>query len=209
MNVVKAGQHDIVEIIAVAAPIFHWRRVCAEIAGGDADRPDMAEQAGALQHLHFTDPAEPIAGFDLDRGDAFAKQRIEPRQGFGDKLLDRQRIGRLDRGDDAAAGPGDLLIGRAGQAHLEFAGPIAAVNDMGVAVDETGGDPAAFEIDDLGLLDGGCRQFAFGAGKGDAAVFSEQGAFFDDAETRPVRRERRQPRITPQYRPYVCGWGFL
>ena len=95
------------------------------------------------------------------------------------------------------------------QLGIYIAGAIAAVNDVGVAVDETGGDPAAFEIHDLGFLDGGCRQFAFGASKGDTAPFSQHGALFDDAETCSVGRQRRKPRISPQHRPDIGGWGTL
>ena len=46
----------------------------------------------------------------------------------------------------AAAGPGDLLIGGAAETQLELVGPVAAIDEMGVAIDQSRRDPAAFEI---------------------------------------------------------------
>jgi hypothetical protein len=43
------------------------------------------------------------------------------------------------------------FIARALQAHLEFMGAVAAINQMGVAIDQAGRDPAAAAIDDLGI----------------------------------------------------------
>jgi hypothetical protein len=45
--------------------------------------------------------------------------------------------------DDAAAGARDLLIARAGQPLFEFAGAVAAIDQMGMAIDQARRDPAA------------------------------------------------------------------
>ena len=57
------------------------------------------------------------------------------------------RARRLDRGDDAAAGARDLLVARAGQPHLELVGAVAAIDQVGVAVDQARRDPAAVAVD--------------------------------------------------------------
>ena len=94
---------------------------------------------------------EPVAGFDLDRGDAFGDQRVEPAQARREKFVLARRARRAHGRDDAAAGARDLLVARAGEPQLEFVGAIAAVDEMGVAVDQPGRDPAAFAIDDARL----------------------------------------------------------
>jgi len=48
----------------------------------------MTEKARALQHLHFAGPVQPVAGLHFDRRETFGKQRIEPRQRFGDEVFD-------------------------------------------------------------------------------------------------------------------------
>jgi hypothetical protein len=54
----------------------------------------------------------------------------------------RRRDGRAD----AAAGVGDVLVARALEAQLELARPLAAVDEVRVAVDEAGRDELAGEL---------------------------------------------------------------
>ena len=63
---------------------------------------------------------------------------------------------------DAAAGTRDLVIGGAGEPKLELVRPVAAVDDVGVAVDQTRRDPAAVAVDGLGRLE--AWRVGFGAG---------------------------------------------
>ena len=49
-----------------------------------------------------------------------------------------RRTGRADGGEDAAAGGGDLLVGRPGEPHLELVRPVAGVDEVRVAVDQPG-----------------------------------------------------------------------
>ena len=100
--------------------------------------------------------------------------------------------------DDAAAGPGDLLVGRAGQPHLEFVGAVAGIDEMGVAVDQAGRDPAAFAIDGLGALRERCRQLGLRAGIDDPPVARGDRAVLDDAEARRALGQGRQARIAPE-----------
>lgn len=201
MRLLEAGQHDIGDVIAIAALVFDWRRMGAEIGGDDADRAKIAESAGGAQHLQLGFDVEPIAGLDLDRRHPLGKQRVETRKRCGDEAVDGQRVGGLDRRDDTAASAGDLFIGGAIQPHLELAGAVAAMDDVGVAIDETRRHPAAFEIGDLGALDRQDRQFAFRADIGDAAGFDDDRALLDNTQALLGRIERCQAGVAPQVRP--------
>ena len=106
---------------------------------------------------------------------------VEAGQGAGDELVLARRAGRLDGGDDAAAGAGDLLVARAFQAQLELVRPVAAKDEMGVAIDEPGRDPAALAVDSLARIPAG-GQVLCRSGKGDAAVLGSDGAVLDDPE---------------------------
>src|SRR5690606_17133780 len=83
-------------------------------------------------------------------------------------------------GDDAAAGAGDLLVGRPVEALLELAGAVAAEDQVGVAVDQAGGDPAAVEA--VGFHRVMHRQVGARTGEGDAAVLDQDGAVLDRAK---------------------------
>ena len=112
----------------------------------------MTEAARCMQRLRLVLQIEPVARLHLDRGDTLCDQRVEPRQGFRHQRFYRGRPQRLHRGDDAAPCPRHFLIGRTGEPHLEFVGAVSRVDQMGVAVDQPGGDPAAAAIDDVGTL---------------------------------------------------------
>ena len=90
-----------------------------------------------------------VAGFYLDGSDAFGDQRIEPGQAFGDELIVAGCADGADCGADAAAGAGDFLLACSGEALLELMRPAACPDEMGVAVDQAGEQPAAFAIDDF------------------------------------------------------------
>ncbi len=103
---------------------------------------------------------------------------------------------RLHGGDDAAPGAGDLLIGGAGEPQLELMGAVAAENEMGVAVDQAGGDPAALAVDGLVGLE--ARRVGGAAGEDDAPVAGGDDAVLDNAEPAFRRGERGQSRPAPQ-----------
>ena len=106
---------------------------------------------------------------------------VEAGQGAGDELVLARRAGRLDGGDDAAAGAGDLLVARAFQAQLELVRPVAAIDEMGVAIDEAGGDPAALAVDSLARIPAG-GQVLLRSGKGNPAILGSNGPVLDDPE---------------------------
>ncbi len=114
---------------------------------------------------------------------------------------------RRDGGDDAAARARHLFIGRAGKPHLELVRPVARMDQMGVAIDQTRRDPPAFAVDHLARLACAERQLRFRTDIGDPAVPDGKGSGFDEAQTRQARIERRQPRIAPDPVKTAAGRG--
>ena len=96
---------------------------------------------------------------------------------------------RLHGRDDAAAGARDLFVARAGQTLLEFVGAIAAIDQMGMTVDQARRDPAAVAIDPLPRVERG-RRVRGGAGIDDAAVAGGDQAVIDQTEALARRRKR-------------------
>ncbi len=139
---------------------------------------------------------EAVARLDLDGGDALGDQRIEARQGGGHQLVLGRRPRRLHRGENAAAGARDLLVAGAGQPQLELVRAIAPEHQVRVAVDQARRHPAPAEIDPLGRLQR--RHVGPRAHPGDAPLARRDRPVLDDAEPRPRRIERRQPRIGPE-----------
>ena len=125
------------------------QRMRAEERRHHVDVALAPEPARRAQLLRFALAIEPVAGLDLDRGDAFGDQRVEPRQALRDELVLARRARRLHGRDDAAAGARDLLVGRAGEPQLELVRAVARIDEMGVAIDQAGRDPAAVERDAL------------------------------------------------------------
>src|SRR6185369_17785712 len=81
--------------------------------------------------------AEAVARLDLDRRHAFAHQGEGALAGQVEQRLVARSARRRDGRADAAAGAGDLLVGRAFEALLELAGALTGVDEVGVAVDES------------------------------------------------------------------------
>ena len=124
---------------------------------------------------------EAIAGFDLDRGDAFGDQRVEPRQRSGRQLFGVSLPRRLHGRDDAAARTRDFLVARAGETLFEFPGAVAAIDQMGMAVDQPGCDPTAVAVGSLPGIQRG-RSVRGGACIDDAPIGGGDQAVIDQTE---------------------------
>ncbi len=98
------------------------------------------EGAGRSQHLQLRVDIETVAGFDLDGGHAFRGQYGEARARPVDQLGLAGGAGGGDGGQDAAAGARDVLVADAGQTLFEFPSAVAPVDEVGVTVDQSGGD---------------------------------------------------------------------
>ena len=130
----RAQPGDVAVLVAVG---FGRQRVRAEEGGGDRDRALRAPAARAARSWRASvSRFEAVARLDLDGGDAFGDQRIEARQRLRDQFVLGRRARRLHGGEDAAAGARDLLVGGAGEPQLELVRAVAAVDQMGVAVDQ-------------------------------------------------------------------------
>src|SRR5690606_28129466 len=171
--------HSLVHITAAVGAVFGRDGVEAEIAGADPDAGLAAEAAGDAHHLQLAFGVEAVAGLDLDGGDAGGLEPGEAGQGEGVEVILRGGAGGGDGRDDAAAGAGDVLIGGAAEPLFELAGAVAAEDEMGVAVDQAGGDPAAVEA--VGFHRLVHRQVGAGAGPDDAAIGDQQGPVVDGA----------------------------
>ena len=110
----------------------------AKKCGANGDRALAGKTARGLQLAALGIELEAIAGLDLDGGDAFRDQGIEPRQRRSHKLVGAGLPRRFHRGNDAAAGARDFFVTRACQTLLELVGAVAAVDQMGMAVDQAG-----------------------------------------------------------------------
>jgi len=84
---------------------------------------------------------------------------------------------------------GDLLIGGALQAHLEFERAVAAVDDMGVTVDQRGCDETALKGGGLCALVGG-GQRGHGADPGDLGAWCDESGALDQAVALCIRVHR-------------------
>ncbi|KAF5296125.1 hypothetical protein FQA39_LY19306 [Lamprigera yunnana] len=148
------------------------KRVGAEEGGAHGDAAQLRQAPGGAQLFALVRQGQAVAGFDFDGGDAFVQQLRQARQGQGDQFVLARLARGFDAGYDAAASAGDFFVAGTGQAQGEFVGAFAAVDEVGVAVDEAGGDElAAAVVRGQVLVDGG--GVGFSAYPGDAALLDD------------------------------------
>ena len=165
------GQHivaDMGDVIVWAACIFRRQRVGAKEGGDDADGAHFAQSPRGAQHGDFGCRIEAIARFDLDRAEPLGHQGIKPGEGTRHQFIDAGRTCGAHRRDDAAACARYVLIARPFKPGLPFDRAVAAVDDMGVAIDQRGGDQSALAGDGAG--GGERRGLVCGAGIENAAI---------------------------------------
>jgi hypothetical protein len=194
--------HDIADRIDVAwSVVRHLRRhdMRIETTGAYRDAAFAAEPTVGAKLATLGLQVQTVAGFDFDGGDAFADQRVEARQGEHRKFVLARLARGPDRRHDAAAGARDLRIIDTGEALLELVRPVAAVDEMGVTIDQARRDPASLAIDPLGAVPAG-RQIGIRAGEGNAPVPRGNRAPRHDVETGVVRPHRDETRVVPDAR---------
>ena len=155
---------------------------------------DFAQAARDPERLHLAVEVEAVARLDLEGRDAVAHQRLDAPAGAGEKLVLALAACCTHGRDDAAAGARDLVVGGAGQPQLELVRAVAAIDDVRVAIDQAGRDPAALAVDRLGRLEG--RGIGLGTGIDDAAVRRRDDALLDNSEARRGRHGGK-PRAAP------------
>ncbi len=156
----------------------------AERGGEHGNIPHRAEATRGAQRFHLIRHSEAVARLDLDGRHALAQQRVETRQGGSNEIILARGAGGAHGGENAAARASDVLVARAIEPHFEFAGAISAEHEMGVAIDETGRDNAAFAVDDFRATEAG-RQVVVRPGKGDPPARDDHGAALDQPHALP------------------------
>jgi hypothetical protein len=164
----------------------------AEEGRDHVDGALAAEPARSTELPGLGPGIEAIAGLDLDGGDALGEQRVEPGEALCDERVLARGARRLHGGDDPAAGTRDLRVGGAGKAQLEFVRAVAGVDEVRVAIDQAGRDPASLEPHALRRVPAG-RQVAHGADERDPAVFRRDRAALDHAGARHGGEARVEP----------------
>ena len=146
MSGLQRGQAHLVDVGVGAARVLRWDGVGAEEARAHPDRPLAGDAARGTQHRELGVDVEAVAGLDLDGRDPLGDQRIDAGEGAGEERLGGRLPGRFDGGEDAAAGPRDLLVAHPLEPHLELARAVAAVDEVRVTVDQRRGDKPAVEV---------------------------------------------------------------
>jgi hypothetical protein len=182
MGCVHAGDHHLAEIAVAIVPILRRQGVGGEPAGHHPHRPLRTDRPGDPQHLQLARAVEPVAGLDLQRGDALGDQRVDPGQRRGQQRLLVRRARGADARKDAAAFPGDLLVACAFQPHLELARPVAAEDDVAVAVDQPRRDHPPSEVAARRAREGR-RQIPRRPDPGDSIAVDRQSALLDQVVT--------------------------
>ena len=121
----------------------------AQERGLDRDGQVARQRTSDLQHAPLGGEVETIARLHLEGGDALGHEAPRPHSRGRGQGVEIRLPGRIDGGLNAAAGTRDLLIGHAAKPLLELRDPIAAVDQVSMAIDEARRHPQTF-----GLLDG-------------------------------------------------------
>ncbi len=188
---------DEIDIAGMIVTIFGGKGVGAEIARHHIDWMAFSQSARDTEHLELGLDIETIARFDLDRRHALGKQAFESsRCGFEQIFFACRACGAHGR-EDAAARLGDVGIGDAVEALLEFLGAVAAIDEMGVAVDQARGEEAPAAVDGLGR-----RRFLPRPGPGDPAPFHQNRTIFDQA-VRPIWCHGRQFQVREKHQSHL------
>ena len=172
---VQGGQADLVEIGLGAALVIGRDGMGAKEGGDDAHGAQTGQPPRRKEHPAFGIEVETVAGLDLDRPDAFGKERIKAGKGRDDEVVDGCRPGGGEGREDAAPGGGDGGIALTLEPHGEFRGAVAGMDDMGVTIDQRGRDKPAALIAQRAR----CGQVGAGAAPADEAVGDDDGRIFD------------------------------
>ena len=140
---------DLGDVVVGAAGEFRRQGVRAEKGGAHRDRAFASERARRAQLFALVLERQAVAGLDLDGGHAFGQQRVEARQRA-------RRSARASLAARVAFTVERMPPPARAMASYETpfrrcsnsCGAIAGVDQVGVAVDEAGRDPAALAVDD-------------------------------------------------------------
>lgn len=196
MGSFKSGENDLGNIVISAASKFRRDRMGREIAGKNTHWSHRTETARGAQHLQFGFNVEPVTGFDLDGRDTFTQQGVQPRQALRNQFILAQGIGRLDRGNDTASGTRNRLIARALQSHFELARPIAAIDQMSMAIYQGWRHQPVSKVDRPDIVIRAGWNILFRSGKNNAPVLHEDRSTLDNRSR--IVLTRNQTGIAPE-----------
>jgi hypothetical protein len=171
----------------------------------DRDIALFSEPACDGERFVLCGKVEPIAGFDFDRADALGDKGVQSPQRRPDELVLACPAGRSDSGKNSTAFASDPFICSAGKPELELMRPIAAVNEVGVAINQGGRNPATFAIDDARAIAPSGRKLVLPTNESDTSFACSDGAGFDDPKPGADWRERRKTGIEPNRVEMVGG----
>ncbi|MNP06556.1 N-formimino-L-glutamate deiminase [compost metagenome] len=137
-----------IDVIVSAIGVFRRQGVSRQAGAAHADGQFGAEATGHAQHLAFVGQVQAVAGLDFDAGDAITHQAFQAFGGTGEQFIFAGRAGGAHGAGDAATAGGDFRVADALQALFEFTAAVTAEHRVGVAVDQSRGDPGAFKIVD-------------------------------------------------------------
>src|ERR1700733_7566260 len=188
---------DISDIGVTFVGKFGRQRMRAEERCSDRDITLFGEPACGAEQLTLGVKVEPIAGFDFDRANALGDKSVQSHERRSDELLFARGASRPHGGKYAAAFAGDLFIRCAGEPQLEFVRSIASVNEVGMAIDQSGCNPATLAVDDAGAVAPCRRNLGLRAYESDASFARGDCARLADSKPLQRRRERRQTGVEP------------
>ena len=131
----------------------------AQKGGAHRHAKHLAQAARHAQLLAFMLQRQAVARFDLDGAHTLCQQGLQARGRLCEEFVFRSRTRGLDGRHNAATRLGDLFVGGTCQAQGELVGALAAVHQMGVAIDQARRDQGARPLPARQVLPSGghCR----------------------------------------------------
>ena len=179
--------NQIVEIVIGFAGKLSRHRMGAKKRAAHADRMLLAKSRRHLQHFSLTGQIETITAFDFNRCDPFGQPVLQTFAGLLEQGIYVGGTGGGNSGDNAATGLGNVGVAGAIQAHFELIGAMTAVDQVGMAIDQTGCDQCALQINAFATVV--WCQFG-GADVLNAAIGDLHFTIFDEAVILAVHRAK-------------------
>ena len=191
----SAGRHTSVDIGVRTAPVIGRDAWAPRKRGLDRHTPAARRSPrGRAQHLQFGLDIKAVARLDLDRRDALRRSAHRAR-GRAAAISSSSLAARVAVTDETMPPPARAIsvVARAMQPHLEFGGAVAAMDEMGMAVDQAGRHQPPFAVDPVsGREVCGQRRHRAAPRRSRSPVHRQRPA--RDQAKRPARRQRSHSR---------------
>ncbi len=144
------GAANVVDVVVGASGKFRRQRMRAQEGGRHVNRQHVRHLARNAQHFPFRRQVQAIAGLDFNGGHALGQKARDTGQALAQQFGVAGSAGGAHGGHDAAASAGNVFVGGAIEACFEFVAAVARVDNVGMAVDQAGREPAAAAVMHLG-----------------------------------------------------------